>query len=294
MPRPGNVLANIEHLAEILDLEQIEKDIYRGRSPDVGWQRIFGGLVISQALVAANRTVASDRFVHSLHSYFLRPGDPTVPILYEVDRIRDGSSFTTRRVVAIQHGKAIFTLSASFQIDEPGLEHQCAMPAVPMPEDLPDPEQLYESYLKDAPENIKRFWLRERPVEIIPVSMTHYISNDALPPEQHIWMKANGKMPDSRPLQSAFLAYLSDMTLLDTALFPHGLSVFDRTIQGASLDHSMWFHAPDPLDDWLLYTTDSPFAGGARGLSRGSIFNRAGRLIASTAQEGLIRKRAID
>lgn len=294
MPRPENVLTDIEHLVGILDLEKIEENLYRGTSPDVGWQRVFGGLVISQALVAANRTVAPDRFVHSLHSYFLRPGDPSIPILYEVDRIRDGSSFTTRRVVAIQHGKAIFTLSASFQIDEPGLEHQSVMPDVPLPENLPNPEQLYESYLKDAPEHIRRFWLRERPVEIIPVSMTHYISNDALPPVQHIWIKANGKVPTSRPLQSAFLAYLSDMTLLDTALFPHGLSVFERTIQGASLDHSMWFHAPDPLDDWLLYTTDSPFSGGARGLSRGSIFNRSGRLIASTAQEGLIRKRAND
>jgi acyl-CoA thioesterase-2 len=294
MPRPGNVLTDIDHLVGILDLEKIEEDIFRGVSPSVGWQRVFGGLVISQALVAANRTVAADRFVHSLHSYFLRPGDPAIPILYEVDRIRDGSSFTTRRVVAIQHGKAIFTLSASFQVDEPGLEHQSTMPNVPLPEDLPNPEQLYENYLKDAPEHIRRFWLRERPVEIIPVSMKHYFSDEALPPEQHIWIRANGKVPYSRPLQAAFLAYLSDMTLLDTALFPHGLSVFDKTIQGASLDHSMWFHAPDPLDDWLLYTTDSPFSGGARGLSRGSIFSRAGRLIASTAQEGLIRKRAND
>lgn len=294
MPPARNVLSNMEHLVAILDLEKIEEDIYRGLSPDVGWQRIFGGLVISQALVAANRTVAEDRYVHSLHSYFLRPGDPAVPILYEVDRIRDGSSFTTRRVVAIQHGKAIFSLSASFHVDEPGLEHQAIMPDVPLPEDLPDPERLYEQYLKDAPEHIKRFWMRERPFGIIPISMDHYLSNKVLPPRQSIWIKANGRVPENRPFQAAFLGYLSDMTLLDTSLFPHGLSVFDRSIQGASLDHSMWFHHPDPLDDWLLYTTDSPFSGGARGLSRGSIFNRAGRLIASTAQEGLIRKRAID
>jgi acyl-CoA thioesterase-2 len=292
MPRPENVLSDIEHLVGILDLEKIEENIYRGTSPDVGWQRVFGGLVISQALVAACRTVDHSRFIHSLHSYFLRPGDPTIPILYEVDRIRDGASFTTRRVVAIQHGKAIFTLSASFHLDEPGLEHQSVMPDVPMPETLPNTQQIYEDYLKDAPEHIRRFWLRERPVEFIPVSMTNYISSETLPPVQHIWIKAHGTVPDSRPIQAAILAYLSDMTLLDTALFPHGLSVFDRSIQGASLDHSMWFHAPDPLDDWLLYTTDSPFSGSARGLSRGSIFNRAGRLIASTAQEGLIRKRA--
>jgi acyl-CoA thioesterase-2 len=294
MPRPANVLFDMQELVGILDLEKIEENLFRGTSPEVGWQRVFGGLVIAQALTAANRTVDAERFVHSLHGYFLRPGDPTVPILYEVDRIRDGASFTTRRVVAVQHGKAIFTLSASFQVDEPGLEHQATMPKVPRIEDLPDPEQLYESYLKDAPAHIKRFWLRERPVEIIPVSMTHYISNDALEPLQHIWIKANGTVPQSRPLQAAILAYLSDMTLLDTALFPHGLSVFERSIQGASLDHSMWFHAADPLDDWLLYSTDSPFSGGARGLARGSIFNRSGRLIASTAQEGLIRKRAND
>jgi acyl-CoA thioesterase-2 len=294
MPPARNILSEMGHLVAILDLEKIEENMYRGVSPDVGWQRIFGGLVISQALVAANRTVADDRYVHSLHSYFLRPGDPSVPILYEVDRIRDGSSFTTRRVVAIQHGRAIFSLSASFQVDEPGLAHQTAMPDVPSPQELPDPERLYEQYLKDAPEHIRRFWLRERPFEIVPVSMDHYLSSEALPPRQSIWIKANGKVPASRPFQAAFLGYLSDMTLLDTSLFPHGLSVFDRSIQGASLDHSMWFHAPDPLDDWLLYATDSPFSGGARGLSRGSIFNRAGRLIASTAQEGLIRKRSTD
>jgi len=294
MPRPENVLANMDHLVGILDLEKIEEDLYRGISPDVGWQRVFGGQVIAQSLVAASRTVVADRFVHSLHGYFLRPGDPSVPIVYEVDRIRDGSSFTTRRVVAVQHGKAIFSLSASFQIDEPGLAHQAAMPDVAKPEDLPNPEQIYDVYLKDAPDHIRRFWLRQRPVEFIPVSMEHYISNQILPPEQHMWIRANGAVPADRILQAAFLAYFSDMTLLDTALFPHGLSVFDRTIQGASLDHSMWFHAPDPLDDWLLYTTDSPFSGGARGLSRGSIFSRSGRLIASTAQEGLIRKRADD
>lgn len=294
MPRPDNVLSDIESLVRVLDLEKIEENLYRGMSPDVGWQRVFGGLVISQALVAAQRTVAEDRFVHSLHAYFLRPGDPKIPILYEVDRIRDGTSFTTRRVVAIQHGKAIFSLAASFQIDEPGYEHQARMPDVPMPEELPDPGELYEKYLKDAPEHIRRFWLRERPIEFLPVSMTHYISREPLPPVQHMWIRANGTMPADRRIQSAFLAYLSDMTLLDTSLFPHGSSAFDRKLQAASLDHSMWFHAADPLDDWLLYATDSPFTGGARGLSRGSIFSRSGRLIASVAQEGLIRKRAYD
>jgi acyl-CoA thioesterase-2 len=294
MPRPHVTLTEIDKLVEILDLEKIEENIFRGISPQAGWQRVFGGLVIAQALTAATRTVVPDRFVHSLHGYFLRPGDPSIPILYEVDRIRDGGSFTTRRVVAIQHGHAIFTLSASFQVDEPGLEHLATMPEVPSPEELPDPRTLYEDYLKDAPENIRRFWVRERPVEFLPVAMTHYVSREILPPLQHVWIRANGAPPDDRHIRAAILAYLSDMTLLDTALFPHGLSVFDRSIQGASLDHAMWFHAADPLDDWLLYTSDSPFSGGARGLARGSIFNRSGRLIASTAQEGLIRKRADD
>lgn len=294
MPRQGNKLTDMAQLLEILDLEKIEEGKYRGASPDVGWQRVFGGLVISQALVAACRTAPEGRHVHSLHAYFLRPGDPSLPILYEVENMRDGGSFSTRRVIAIQHGKPIFALSASFQIDEPGLSHQIDRPDVPAPETLPDSQALYETYLKNAPDHVRAYWLRERPVEVRPVSMTHYISRDRLAPSQHIWIKGNGAPPADRALRAAVLAYLSDMTLLDTALFAHGQSVFDRDIQAASLDHAMWFHAEDPLDDWLLYTQDSPFAGGARGLSRGAIYNRSGRLIASTAQEGLIRKRADD
>lgn len=294
MTRPASPLTRMEHLVEILDLEQLEENLFRGSSPDVGWQRLFGGLVISQALVAAQRTVAKDRSVHSLHAYFLRPGDPAIPVIYEADRIRDGGSFTTRRVVAIQHGKPIFSLSASFQIDEPGLAHQIAMPDVTPPEDLPDAETTYELFLKDAPDHVRKFWLRERPVEIRPVSMTHYISSDPLAPSQNVWVKANGAIPDDRGIKAAVLAYVSDMTLLDTSLFPHGASVFDRTIQAASIDHAMWFHDIADFSDWMLYTQDSPFSGGARGLSRGSIFTRAGRLIASVAQEGLIRKRATD
>jgi acyl-CoA thioesterase-2 len=294
MTRPDIVVSNMQHLIGILDLEKIEENLYRGTSPNVGWQRVFGGLVISQALVAAQRTVVADRFVHSLHSYFLRPGDPSVPILYDVERIRDGGSFTTRRVVAIQHGKPIFTLSASFQLDEPGFEHLSAMPDVPPPEELDDPASVAEKFLKGAPEHIKRYWLRERPFEMRPVSMTHYISDAPQPALQHIWVRPNGVIPDDRALQSAFLAYLSDMTLLDTSLFPHGRSVFDQTLQVASLDHAMWFHSSEKIDDWFLYTQHSPFAGGARGLSFGSIYNRSGRLIASVAQEGLIRNRAND
>lgn len=294
MPRPANTMTSMQHLVDILDLEQIEENLFRGESPDVGWQRLFGGLVISQALAATQRSVPADRFVHSLHAYFLRPGDPSVPVVYEVDRIRDGGSFTTRRAVAIQHGKPIFSLSASFQLDEPGLAHQIEMPDITPPEDLPDSDAIYEKFLRHAPEHIRRFWMRERPVEIRPVSMTHYISSDRLEPSQHVWVKANGRVPDDRRTAAAVLAYVSDMTLLDTALFPHGLSVFDRTLQAASLDHAMWFHSDPDFSDWLLYTQDSPFSGGGRGLSRGAIYTRGGRLIASVAQEGLIRKRASD
>ena len=294
MPRPANSLTSMEHLVDILDLEQIEENLFRGESPDVGWQRLFGGLVISQALAATQRTAPADRFVHSLHAYFLRPGDPAIPVVYEVDRIRDGGSFTTRRAIAIQHGKPIFSLSASFQSDEDGFTHQIPIPDITPPEDLPDSDTIYEKFLRDAPEHIRNFWMRERPVEIRPVSMTHYISSDRLEPSQHVWVKANGVVPEDRGTAAAVLAYVSDMTLLDTALFPHGLSVFDRTLQAASLDHAMWFHSDPDFSDWLLYTQDSPFSGGGRGLSRGAIYTRAGRLIASVAQEGLIRKRATD
>lgn len=284
----------METLLATLDLEPIEVDIFRGTSPQVGWQRVFGGQVIAQALMAAQRTVDAERLVHSLHAYFMRPGDPSVPIIYQVERIRDGSSFNTRRVVAIQHGKAIFALSASFQIEEPGFEHQVAMPDVPMPETLIDENEIAKRYLAHAPEAIRKYWGRERPIEIRPVSLTHYFSDKKLDPLQHVWVRANGPVPDDRHAQAAVLAYISDMTLLDTSLYPHGTSIFDQTIQVASLDHSMWFHRPVKLDDWLLYTQDSPSASGARGLTRGSLYTRDGVLIASVAQEGLIRKRAND
>jgi acyl-CoA thioesterase-2 len=291
MSRPTDQLIGINQLLAYLDLEKIEENHYRGFSPQAGWQRVFGGHVIAQALVAAQRTVVEDRLVHSLHSYFLRPGDPKTPILYEVDRIRDGGSFTTRRVVAIQHGKAIFSMSASFQISEPGLEHQSAMPAVPAPDDLPNVSELFEDMFKDAPPHVVQYWLRDRPVEIRPVMLDHYMSGKKLDPVQHVWVRANGEVPDSQPLQSAILAYLSDMTLLETSLLPHGVSVFSPNMQVASLDHAMWFHRPCRMDDWMLYTQDSPSAGGARGLSRGSLYDRQGRLIATVAQEGLIRPR---
>ena len=282
----------MEQLVSSLDLEKLEQDLFRGTSPQVGWQRVFGGQVIGQALVAAQRTVAPDRPVHSLHGYFMRPGDPAAPIVYEVDRIRNGLSFATRSVVAIQHGKAIFSLSASFQKDEDGLEYQSEIPTVTPPEDLPGKEEMREAFLAGAPDHIRDYWERERPIEVRPLSLEHYISDRKLEAQQNVWIRATGPVPDDRIIQAAILAYLSDMTLLDTALFAHGRSVFDRNLQVASLDHAMWFHRPTRLDDWLLYSMDSPNTNGARGFTRGSLYQRDGKLIASVAQEGLIRDRA--
>lgn len=282
----------MRELLSILDIERLEHNLFRGRSPQTGWQRVFGGQVISQALVAAQRTVSADRLVHSLHCYFMLPGDPSVPIVYEVDPIRDGGSFTTRRVVAIQHGKAIFTLAASFHVEEEGVEHQMPMPLdVPMPENLKTQSELLRESHLDIPGVIRKFWARERPMEVKPVNIEHYMTSDPLPPRQNVWMRMTGETPDEPALQSAILAYLSDMTLLDTANFAHGRTGFDANIQMASLDHAMWFHRPHKLDDWLLYAQDSPTSIGSLGLSRGSLYSRDGMLIASVAQEGLIRHR---
>ncbi|MFS8111883.1 acyl-CoA thioesterase II [Rhizobium jaguaris] len=292
MSRENEKLTAMQVTLATLDLETIEMNLFRGNSPQVGWQRVFGGQVIGQALMAAQRTVADDRFVHSLHAYFMLPGDPTVPILYQVDRLRDGSSFNTRRVLAIQHGKAIFAMTASFQIDEPGFEHQGEMPDVPAPEELMDEQQIKERYIANAPENVRRYWERKRAIEIRPVSLDDYFSRSQPSQRQDIWVRLTGPVPDDRLYQNAVLAYLSDMTLIDAALHAHGTSVFDPALQVASLDHAMWFHRPFKLDDWLLYTQDSPSASGARGLARGSLFTRSGVLIASVAQEGLIRKKA--
>ncbi|WP_025031801.1 acyl-CoA thioesterase II [Nitratireductor aquibiodomus] len=282
----------MQDLLAILDLEPLEHNLFRGRSPQSAWQRVFGGQVIGQALVAAQRTVDAARHVHSLHCYFMRPGDPAVPIIYEVDRIRDGGSFTTRRVVAIQHGHAIFSLSASFQKEEPGLDHQLPMPeGVTPPENLRTQREFLAEFGERVPENIRRYWARERPIEVRPVIIEHYTSRDKLPPRQDVWIRTTGPVPDDRALQAAVLAYLSDMTLLDTSTFAHGRNGFDPDIQMASLDHAMWFHRPHRLDDWLLYTQDSPSAQGARGFSRGSLYALDGTLVASVAQEGLVRLR---
>ncbi len=293
MSRSNAQPSAMENLIAILDLEALEENLFRGNSPQVGWQRVFGGQVIGQALMAAQRCVDPDRYVHSLHAYFLRPGDPTIPIIYLVDRMRDGASFATRRVTAIQHGEPILSMSASFQVEEPGFDHQIEMPAVKQPEELLDEESLKQFYLLHASEAVRRYWSRERPIELRPTSLTHYISPEKLDPQQDIWVRATGPVPPERHFQAAVLAYLSDMTLLDTSLYAHGTSIFDQSLQVASIDHAMWFHRPCTLDDWLLYTQDSPSAFGARGMNRGNLFTRSGQLVASVAQEGLIRRKKV-
>lgn len=280
----------VTKLLETLDIETLEENLFRARSPKDSWQRVFGGQVVGQALVAATRTV-KDRFAHSLHGYFIRPGDPTIPIIYEVDRDRDGGSFTTRRVVAIQHGHPIFNMSVSFQVDEEGFDHQFDMLDVPQPEDLPSDAEQKAKLMDQMPEHIRKFWQRERPIEFRPVQFRNYKDPQKQPPVQNQWFRITRDPCVSRALNQCILAYASDMTLLDTSLLPHGRSFLDRNLQMASLDHSIWFHRSFQLDDWMLYAQDSPSASGSRGFNRGSIYDRKGRLIASVAQEGLIRQR---
>jgi acyl-CoA thioesterase II len=281
----------LDQLLSILDIETLEVNLFRGLSPQVGWQRVFGGQVIGQALVAANRTV-NGRLAHSLHAYFLRAGDPSVPIIYHVDRIRDGGSFSTRRVVAIQHGLAIFSMAVSFHKEEAGLEHQIKMPEVPPPESLPSEAELKECLIDRLPEPVKAYWQRERPIEIRPVDLSRYLSPENRAPSQQVWIRATGQLGDDQSLHQCVLAYASDFTLLDTALSAHGRFVFDPRLMLASLDHALWFHRKLRADDWLLYAQDSPISGAGRAFCRGMLFTREGELVASTAQEGLLRERA--
>ncbi len=280
----------VDDLLAILDLEQLEHNLFRGRSPQVGWQRVFGGQVIGQALVAACRTV-EERQPHSMHAYFLLGGDPKVPIIYEVDRIRDGRSFTTRRVVAIQHGRPIFALTASFHLEEEGFEHGARMPDVPAPEDLPDEAEIRAGAIPSMSPQVRAYFERERPIELRPVDHDRTAQADPHEGQFRVWIRTTGPLPDDPAIHRCVLAYASDYTLLDTSLVPHGQSVIQANIQAASLDHALWFHHPFRADDWLLYAQDSPSASGARGLSRGLVFDRTGRLVASVAQEGLIRQR---
>src|SRR5262245_35936549 len=278
----------LEELIEILDLEELEVNIFRGRSPQEQRQRVFGGQVAGQALVAAGRTVERGT-VHSLHAYFLRSGDPTAPILYLVDRIRDGHTFTTRRVVAIQHGQAIFHLSASFQPDEPGPEHQIPMPAAPDPDQLPTYAERIAPILERVPEDVRRWLGRDRNIEMRPVEFSDPFHPVERPPRQLAWMRTNGKLPDQILLHQCVVAYASDMNLLDTITLPHAIPWNDPRYMMASLDHAMWFHGPFRVDEWLLYVQESPAAHGARGFATGRLFTRDGRLVVSVAQEGLIR-----
>ncbi len=279
------VSAALDGLVALLDLERIEVNHFRGHNPDEKRVRIFGGQVAGQALVAAGRTVPADRFVHSLHAYFLRPGDPRIPVLYEVDRIRDGRSFTTRRTVAVQHGEAIFHLSASFQVAEEGPEHQDPAPAAPPPGSLPTFAERFAPYAPDLGE----WYTRPRPIDTR-YTQAPYVSREPRPPRQQVWFRADGELPEDPLLHACVLAYASDLTLLDSVLLPHGISWHDESYFGASLDHAMWFHRPFRTDGWLLYDQVSPTASGARGLARGEIFDAAGRLVVSVVQEGLVRR----
>jgi len=278
------VSESLDFLVNLLDLEPIEVNIFRGIQPDEERQRVFGGQVASQALMAAGRTVEHGQ-VHSLHSYFLRPGDPTVPILYEVDRIRDGRSFTTRRVVAVQHGRAIFNMACSFHVDERGIEHQFTMPDVPDPETLPTlPERL-------APwrDELAEWFERPHPIDQRFIGDLPWKAMEGRDPIQQLWIKADGKLGDDPLLHSCVATYASDMTLFDTILAPHSIKWDDPSFMGASLDHCMWFHRSFRADDWLLYDTDSPNAHGARGVARGFLYDQSGRLVVSMVQEGLTR-----
>lgn len=279
------VLADLIH---VLQLEQLEINLFWGASRDLGFPQVFGGQVLGQSLTAASATVASDRSVHSLHAYFLLPGDVTAPIIYEVDRSRDGGSFSSRRVVAIQHGQPIFHMSASFQVSQQGLEHQSMMPVVPAPDTLPDLHQLV-AQSTDVPAELKRWFQIPLPVEFRAVSAEQLMSAHPSEASTQFWFRAVDRLPDEAVLHRSVLAYASDFYLLRTSTQPHGIPFPSAHLRLASIDHAMWFHRPLRVDEWLLYCIDSPSASGARGLSRGSIYDGAGTLVASVAQEGLIR-----
>lgn len=280
--------AILKDLIHLLELERIEDNIFRGDSRDIGSAQVFGGQVLGQALSAAQHTV-DDRLAHSLHAYFLRRGDMKAPIIYEVDRARDGGSFSTRRVVAIQHGRPIFNLAASFQKPESGLEHRSEMPDVPGPDGLADSVEVAKSILDRIPMKMRRYLTAERPFEFRPVRAINFTSPEKLPPVRQVWIRAVSELPDDAALHQNLLAYVSDYELLGTSTLPHGLSFGRGNVIMASLDHALWFHRAFSVDRWLLYSMDSPNSGGARGFARGQFFTEDGVLVASSAQEGLVR-----
>jgi acyl-CoA thioesterase-2 len=281
----------LQDLVDLLALERIDRDLFRGNSQDLGWGAIFGGQVFGQALSAAAQTVEPGRAVHSAHGYFIRAGEVKAPILYEVDRLRDGKSFSTRRVVGVQEGEAIFSLAASFHVDEAGLEHQDAMPVVPAPESLHSELELARAFAEHLPESVRARATMPRPVEIRPVELRNPFAPVAHAPTRRFWYRVIDRLPDDPALHRYLLAYVSDFSFLGTALDPHAVSFMTPGMQVASIDHAVWFHRPLRVDEWLLYDIESPSASGARGIVRGRFFDRAGRLVASTVQEGLIRKR---
>jgi acyl-CoA thioesterase-2 len=278
-------------LISILDLEALEVNLFRGRSPRTRWQRVFGGQVIGQALVASCRTVEG-RMPHSLHCYFILPGDPQIPIIYEVERLRDGRSYATRRVTAIQHGQAIFSMMVSFHADEPtALDHQDPMPSVPQPDELTPEELMKSPIMEGMPEFIQRYYASDRPIELRPVEYQRYFGEKIPDGRINIWIRTAAKLPDDPALHLCALAYASDFSLLDSVMSRYGRTLFDGRVMAASLDHAMWFHRPFRADEWLLYSQDSPSAQGGRGLARGSIFKPDGTLVASVAQEGSLREK---
>jgi acyl-CoA thioesterase-2 len=278
-------------LLRLLDLERLELNLFRGQNRDIGSGRLFGGQVLAQSLVAAARTVEEGRTAHSLHGYFMLAGDLDIPVVYQVDRIRDGKSFTTRRVLAIQEGREIFTMTASFHVAEPGIEHAAPMPRVPAPEELPRELDLVRAMADRIPEPLRDIYTQDRPIDFRTVAPVDPFAPEVRDPVKHMWFRAEGAMPDEAVLHQAVLAYASDYGLLGTSLLPHGLSFMMRRVQAASLDHAVWFHRPCRVDDWLLYAMDAPAAAGSRAFTRGSIYTRDGTLAVSTAQEGLIRLR---
>ena len=279
----------LNDLLELLKLEKIEENIFRGRSQDLGFGNVFGGQVLGQSLSAASQTVPPERSVHSLHAYFMRGGDPNLAIVYQVDCLRDGNSFTTRRATAIQKGRPILSLEASFQVAEEGLEHQAAMPAVPGPEELKSELEMARSIKDRIPASIREKILCDKPIEIRPVNPVDPFAPKKMDPVKYSWFRAIGRVPDDIAVHKYMLAYASDFGLVGTALYPHGVTFWDPRMQVASLDHAIWFHRDFRIDEWLLYAMDSPSSGHSRGLNRGNIFTRDGRLVASTTQEGLIR-----
>jgi acyl-CoA thioesterase-2 len=285
----------VQELVSLLDLEQLELNLFRGITPPSPLPRVFGGQVIGQSLVSACRTTdLTDRLPHSLHAYFLLGGDPSVPIIYSVERIRDGKSFSTRRVTAIQHGQPILSMEVSFHRSEESFDHQAQMPDVPKPDQLPGEEMLRKMVLPELPEVVRKFYARKRPIELRPVEFERYLGKKITNAKFHVWFRAAGALPDDVAIHRCVLAYASDMMLLDTALVPHGTTVFSPSIMAASLDHALWIHRPFRADQWLLFAHDTPNLSGARGFVRGQVFSEDGTLVASVAQEGILRERRTD